>query len=79
MLELASKILWFLLAGAFGLGAWVAGIQLTLNDHSRQLEDTHSRYEKLDQSWSESQNRMIDILGRMDERLKNIERRSSHE
>lgn len=73
LLEFSGKVFWFLLTGAFGMGAWVTGIQLTLNTYSQRIEASEIKIEKMTQVNDDFQKRLIEFMGRIDERLKTIE------
>ena len=47
---------------------WVTGIQLTVNNHSSDINN-------LKYTERETERKYIDVLGRIDERLKNIEQK----
>jgi hypothetical protein len=74
MLEAITKLLWVLVVGAFAMGGWVTGIQLTVNSHASEIVELKDTTSRLDRTLSEDQKKIVEILGRMDERLKNIER-----
>ncbi len=71
-LELTGKVLWFLVLGAFGIGAWVTGIQLSLHAQGDKIEKVEAGIREE----GKYKLQLIDVLGRIDERLKNIERHS---
>jgi hypothetical protein len=66
--ELVTKFVYFLAVSSFAIGAWVTGIQFTVTAHSKTLERVQD-----DQRADEK--KYIDVLGRIDERLKNIEKK----
>lgn len=74
MLEVVTKLLWVLVVGAFAMGSWVTGIQLTVNSQASEIVELKDTTSRLDRTLSEDQKKIVEILGRMDERLKNIER-----
>ncbi len=67
-MELVTKFVYFLAVSSFAIGAWVTGIQFTVTAHSKTLERVQD-----DQRADEK--KYIDVLGRIDERLKNIEKK----
>jgi len=68
MLEGVAKVMWILLSGAFVFGAWSATLEFRVQDHS-------NRVGSLEEKWDKNQEKILDVLGRMDERLKNLEKR----
>lgn len=66
MLEGIAKAMWLLLSGAFVFGAWSATLEFRVQDHS-------NRVGTLEEKWGRNQEKILDILSRMDERLKNLE------
>lgn len=65
-MELITKFVYFLAVSSFAIGAWVTGIQFTVSAHSKTLE-------RVENSQRDDERKYIDVLGRIDERLKNIE------
>lgn len=63
-----TKVLWYLLSGAFVFGAWSTTLEMRVRENIDQTKSIESEYQQ-------DQKKLIDILGRMDERLKNLERR----
>lgn len=68
MLEGIAKAMWLMIAGAFMFGGWATTLELRAQDHSEQLKEIKNDYQS-------DQKRIIEILSRLDERLKNLEGR----
>lgn len=68
MIEGIAKLMWILLSGAFIFGAWSSTLEFRTQDHSDRIVSLESR-------WDKNQEKIIDVLGRIDERLKSLERR----
>lgn len=66
LLENVTRLIWFMVSGAFIFGAWSATLEFRTQDHGDRVGSIEKKYE-------ESQQRVLEVLGRMDERLKNIE------
>lgn len=67
-MEVLAKMVYVILMGlVIGVG-WVTGIQLTVSGHSADLVS-------LKYTERENERKYIDVLGRIDERLKNIEKK----
>lgn len=67
-MEILAKMVYVILVGlTVGVG-WVTGIQLTVNNHSAEIIS-------LKYTERETERKYIDVLGRIDERLKNIEKK----
>lgn len=75
MFESVAKAMWILLSGAFVFGAWSATLEVRSQNHSDSIAELKSNQTILTVDYQENQRKLIDVLGRMDERLKNIERR----
>lgn len=69
------KILWLMISGAFIFGAWSSTLELRSQDHSEMITSHSERISSFEKQYQSDQRTLIDILGRMDERLKNIERK----
>jgi hypothetical protein len=67
-MELVTKFVYFLAVSSFAIGAWVTGIQFTVTAHSETLK-------QISADQRDDEKKYIDVLGRIDERLKNIERK----
>lgn len=65
-MDLITKFVYFLAVSSFAIGVWVTGIQMTVTAHTKAIE-------KFDSEQREQERKYIDVLGRIDERLKNIE------
>lgn len=76
MMESFAKVLWLLLSGAFIFGAWSTTLELRIREQLGVSEVHERQIRVFTNEYSADQNKIIDILGRMDERLKNLERRS---
>lgn len=75
MLEGAAKILWVMVSGAFLFGAWSSTLEIRSQNHSESLTAHEVRISSIERQYREDQKFLIDVLGRMDERLKNMERK----
>lgn len=67
-MELITKFVYFLAVSSFAIGAWVTGIQFTVSAQSKALE-------RVENNQRDDERKYIDVLGRIDERLKNIEKK----
>jgi hypothetical protein len=76
MLEGVAKIMWILISGAFIFGAWSATLEFRTQGHADKIEVHEAKLTNLEHEYMEDQKILIDVLGRMDERLKNIEKKS---
>jgi len=72
MIESMTKLVWALLIGAFAMGGWVTGIQLTLNNHDKDISSVQGEQTELKKDLK----KVLEVVIRSDERLKNLERRS---
>jgi hypothetical protein len=43
-LDIVIKLGWSLIAGAFGIGVWVATIQIAVNNHEVAIEEYHKSH-----------------------------------
>lgn len=76
MLEGVARVMWILLSGAFIFGAWSTTLEIRTRNQGEAVEYHERQIVRFNQEYSGDQRKIIDILGRMDERLKNLERRS---
>ena len=67
-MEVLAKMVYVIIVGLTVAVGWVTGIQLTVNSHSAEISG-------LKYSEREAERKYIDVLGRIDERLKNIEKK----
>jgi len=72
VLESVTKVIWALVIGAFAMGGWVTGIQLTLNGHDKEIVAAQQEQNELKKDLKT----VLEVVIRSDERLKNLERRS---
>lgn len=60
-MEMAAKIVWFVLLGTFALGGWVTKIQITQSNHEDELVEQKSDIKKVSENvnyikgWVEAQ------------------------
>lgn len=69
MLEASYKLMKILVIGAFAIGGWVTGIQLTLNAHAASIEDVRT----VQSSIQKDVKYILETVVRMDERQKQKE------
>ncbi len=75
MLESVAKAMWVLLTGAFVFGAWSATLEVRSQSQEAKIEAHDAKITSFENEYKDNQRFLIDILGRMDERLKNIEKK----
>ncbi len=71
-LDIVVKLGWWLLAGAFGLGVWVATIQISVNANTYNNQREEARIRDLELKESVSSERLataLRILERIDRKL----------
>ena len=74
MAEQVAKLMWTLITGAFIFGAWSATLEVRAQQHGAVIEQQQKTIENITSKYEFNQERLIDVLGRMDERLKNLEK-----
>ncbi len=74
--ESAARIMWTLLVGAFVFGAWSATLEVRTQQHSTKIERHEEEITQITSKYEQNQEKLIDILGRMDERLKALEKKN---
>lgn len=73
--ETLGNLMLILLSGAFVFGAWSATLEYRVQRHDLDIESHEARLEKMKDKYEANQEKLVDTLGRIDERLKNIERK----
>lgn len=73
-MEFVLKTLYGLLAGIIFVVMWAAKAQHTITTHSEAIAKNRDEISVLVKDQREDEKKYIDVLGRIDERLKNIER-----
>ena len=68
-MEALAKVVYVIIMGLVIAAGWVTGIQLTVNQNSSDIGTLKVNERDADRKY-------IDVLGRIDERLKNIEKKN---
>lgn len=74
-MEWLAKAVYVMGAILISVTVWVTKVQFTLGAQADAIQDNHVEIRSMSSSYVDDQKRLIDTLGRMDERLKNIERK----
>ena len=61
-LDIVVKLGWALLAGAFGLGIWVATIQIAVNENTQSVSAVSPRIRELELKESANNEKLANIL-----------------
>lgn len=69
-----ARLMWTLISGAFIFGAWSATLEVRTQQHTDRIASHQNSIELITSKYDQNQEKLIDVLGRMDERLKNLER-----
>lgn len=75
IMEALVKAIWLLIAGAFVIGGWVTSIQFTQNSHTNAISTNQAEIHEVKDKYQKNQDKLVDFMGRVDERLKVIEKR----
>ena len=75
MMDSVGRLLVWMVSGAFIFGAWSSTLEFRTQAHSEKLSSHDVKISTIEDRYQADQKFLIDVLGRMDERLKNIERK----
>lgn len=75
MAEWIAKGFYILVVSSFSIGVWVTGIQLIVLSHSEELKAQKAEINQIKLESGLRSEKIVEGLGRIDERLKNIERK----
>lgn len=75
MFEGIAKLVAVALGLAFSVGVWSATLEYRVRDQGNHAEKVDTRIDRIEDRYSSNQEKLVDVLGRIDERLKNLERR----
>lgn len=75
MIESFAKVLWILLSGAFIFGAWSGTHEFRIQTMGSQIESQENDLTTVKLDYQKDNRLMIEFMGRVDERLKSLERK----